>query len=326
MNRTLLRSMKNNVLDPRMIVELRSGGDAAPLFCIHHSGGDVGIYRKLATRLKPGRPVIGIQSRLETDATEEFRSLDTMADGYADLITSRHNTGDIHLLGFSFGGFVATMIAERLRRAGRNVSFLGLIDSNLGWVEADQASRKELCLRLIQLFQKFQSVGVMNIKPMEQMQSDVAQLVDSCLGYEEVLPSEIMAKTLAMGYVAKSELHAELLGDFTFKFITHCRLLRGFKPTEIHVPMHLWWPSEAEASDPDAPRWEDSPNAGITQNTIAGTHYSMMRMPAARTLAAQIDAALDNVSLPESRYANLESIASNTCQPMHSRSDSLSRY
>lgn len=286
-----------------MLVDLREGNKAAPLFCIHHSGGDVGIYRKLATRMKPGRSVIGIQSRLESGAATEYPSLASMASAYAAMIAERQTSGDVHLLGFSFGGFVATLIADRLRNAGRQVSFLGLIDSNLGWVDANDASRIELRIRLMQLFEKFQSVGVMNFKPVDVMQRDVTNLVDACLGSDEVLPAEIMEKTTSMGYVPAGGTYAKMLGDFTYKFITHCRLLRGFKPCPIKESLHLWWPSDVQELENGAAQWSDFAFNEITETTIEGSHYSIMRMPTARMLAKQIDVALsrtgEKVKLPE---------------------------
>lgn len=282
-----------------MLVDLRDGNGAEPLFCIHHSGGDVGIYRKLATRMKPGRSVIGIQSRLESGAATEYSSLATMASAYATLITERQVRGDVHLLGFSFGGFVATLIADRLRNAGRKVRFLGLIDSNLGWVDANDSSRMELRIRLMQLFEKFQSVGVMNFKPQDVMQRDVTKLVDACLDSDEVRPAAIMEKTTSMGYVPAGGTYAKMLGDFTYKFITHCRLLRGFKPCPIKESLHLWWPSDVQELESGAAKWSDFAFSQVTETTIEGSHYSIMRMPTARMLARQIDVALSRTGEKE---------------------------
>ena len=86
----------------------------------------------------------------------------------------------IRLLGFSLGGFLASLIAENLYQSGRTVSFLGLIDSNPGWIDASEKSRQELAVRLTQVFTKFQNVGMMRMKPIEDVRRDVKVLVDTC--------------------------------------------------------------------------------------------------------------------------------------------------
>ena len=95
--------------------------------------------------------MIGIQSRLKVGAQEEFASVELMAEYYEQLIVRHQPKGPITLLGFSFGGFVASAISSLLVNKGREVSFLGLIDSDLRWIEDDTATHKELTLRLVQL-------------------------------------------------------------------------------------------------------------------------------------------------------------------------------
>ena len=98
------------------VVPLRASQTGAPLFCIHPSGGDIGIYRKVARHLTPDYPVLGIQSRLLVGATDEFQTIDAMAEHYTKLVVEHQPEGAVRLFGFSFGGFVATAIASLLNR------------------------------------------------------------------------------------------------------------------------------------------------------------------------------------------------------------------
>ena len=235
-------------LAPQMqqVVSIRNPNGRSPLFCLHPSGGDVGIYRKLATKLNSDRSVLGIQSRLVCGAKTEHASLEEMAYSYTRIIERQKPNGAIRLLGFSLGGFLASLIARNLEESGRHVAFLGLIDSNPGWILASEKSRGELCVRLAQMFEKFQNIGVMKRKPVETVQRDVAILVDTCLSDTPVSSTEIMAKTTAMGYVPDHQVDSSVLMKFTNTFLTHCRLLRNFQPPEINCPLSLWWPSETE--------------------------------------------------------------------------------
>jgi acyl-coenzyme A synthetase/AMP-(fatty) acid ligase/thioesterase domain-containing protein len=64
--------------------------------------------------------------REQRDATA---SLDELADGMAARIAAEVPDGPIRLAGYSFGGVVAAAAAARLVAAGRDVAFLGLLDT-----------------------------------------------------------------------------------------------------------------------------------------------------------------------------------------------------
>lgn len=274
------------------LVAIRNPEKGSPLFCIHPSGGDIGIYRKLATRLGSSRSILGIQSRLESGASTEHASIDAMADQYTQIIDQQQPDGSIRLLGFSLGGFVASLIARNFHQMGRRVSFLGLIDSNPSWTIASETSHRQLCKRLTQVFVKFQSIGVMRQKPIETVERDVAQLVDFCLG-NQFSPDKILAKTIAKGYVPERQVDSGVLAKFTSTFLAHSRLLKDFQPPFIDCPLHLWWPSETENENQSGTKiWSGQTTCEVSQSVIEGSHYTIMRGTAVRVLAAEVETAI----------------------------------
>lgn len=285
----------NGVARPDQLIAMRHAESGKPLFCIHPSGGDIGIYRKLASRATPGLSVFGIQSRLQCGETSELTSLDGMALQYAGLINEHQPEGKVRLLGFSLGGFIASLMALKLKQLGRSVSFLGLIDSNPNWTVATETSRRELCLRLTQVFSKFQSIGVMQQKPLETVERDVAVLVEAALSNHDISAPTVMAKTVAMGYVPSRKRDSELIMKFTETFLTHCRLLKDFEPPEIDCPLHLWWPGEAkEDSRSGSEIWARKAQSTISESIIDGSHYSIMRGRSVRVLSKEVEAAIAN--------------------------------
>lgn len=279
----------------RQVVSIRNPEGSAPLFCVHPSGGDIGIYRKLATKLDSRRAVLGIQSQLECGADSELSSLDEMASTYTQIIEMRNPTGPVRLLGFSLGGFLASLIAEKLHQSGRRVSFLGLIDSNPGWIDLSEQSRNELYVRLTQVFTKFQNVGMLRMKPIETVRRDVKILVDTCFSLEKIVcPSDILMQTTAMGYVPDRQIDASALLKFTSTFLTHCRLLKDFKPPQkIECPLGLWWPSESEKQNKKGTEiWTQLAQSTVTDSAIDGSHFSIMRGSSVRVLAGEIEAAI----------------------------------
>ena len=74
----------------------------------------------------------------------EHESIEEMAGAYTAIIRERQPHGPYHLLGFSFGGFVAMAIAAALEREGERVAFVGLVDCDLRWVDPSFAADRAL--------------------------------------------------------------------------------------------------------------------------------------------------------------------------------------
>jgi len=111
------------------LVHLNPQGTQAPLFCIHPTGGTVLCYYHLAVQLGKNRPFIGVQALgLEADQVP-FNNIADMAAYYADALCQQQPSGPFHLAGWSFGGVTAFELACQLRERGRDVAFLGILDS-----------------------------------------------------------------------------------------------------------------------------------------------------------------------------------------------------
>jgi thioesterase domain-containing protein len=115
-------------IDP-CFVPLHREGQAAPLFVIHGYAGDVFCYTAFAAALAPTRPVYGLQARGIDGHGERHRSLQEMAEHYADLIERHRPDGVVHLLGQSAGGWYAWAVASVLLSRGRSIGMMAILDS-----------------------------------------------------------------------------------------------------------------------------------------------------------------------------------------------------
>jgi acyl-coenzyme A synthetase/AMP-(fatty) acid ligase/thioesterase domain-containing protein len=68
------------------------------------------------------------------------RSVDVVVDAAVAQVTATAPDGDLSLAGYSFGGDIAFAVASTLLKAGRTVSFLGIVDTDLHRV-AGEAER-----------------------------------------------------------------------------------------------------------------------------------------------------------------------------------------
>nr|UTI67656.1 AptD3 [Actinoallomurus sp. ID145808] len=115
--------------DPFAIVlPIKTEGTRNPIWCLHPGGGLSWAYLGLSASF-PDRPVYGIQARGFDGVTPLPESIDAMAEDYLEHILRTQPEGPFHLLGYSFGGILAHLIAVKLRARGHQVGMLALLDA-----------------------------------------------------------------------------------------------------------------------------------------------------------------------------------------------------
>lgn len=140
------------------LVTLRAGGSNSPsLFCVPGAGDNVFGFAQLANALEKGWRIYGLQPRGLDGALVPQSTVSAAAESYLQAINEIHPRGPVHLLGHSFGGWVAFEIAQRLHAAGRPVASLTLLDSEVP--DADDAAireydRTEAVMQLIDIFEE----------------------------------------------------------------------------------------------------------------------------------------------------------------------------
>jgi amino acid adenylation domain-containing protein len=111
------------------LVLIKAGSDKLPLHIIHSLSGTVMELLPLGRRMSYPGAVYGLQARGLDGRSEPHDTVGAMATAYLAAIRTRQPRGPYQLCGFSFGGLVAIEMAQQLRQAGEEVSFLGMIDT-----------------------------------------------------------------------------------------------------------------------------------------------------------------------------------------------------
>ncbi|HEU0053887.1 MAG TPA: thioesterase domain-containing protein, partial [Longimicrobium sp.] len=110
---------------PSAVVPMQPGGSLPPLFCVHPADRSVIAYVNLVRHLGPDQPAYGLR-----DVGDDLaRPLSQIAAEHLRALREVQPEGPYHLLGWSFGGYVAYEMAVQLRRAGETVAFLGMLDT-----------------------------------------------------------------------------------------------------------------------------------------------------------------------------------------------------
>lgn len=116
----------------RQVLPLRAAGSKAPLFAVHPASGIGWGFASMLGQLDPERPLIGLQMPgMEPGRTSPVAAatLTELADDYIARIRSVQPEGPYHLLGWSFGGYLAHRLATRLQERGHEVAFLSILDA-----------------------------------------------------------------------------------------------------------------------------------------------------------------------------------------------------
>ena len=117
------------------VLTLRAGGGRPPLYCLPPASGLTWQFAGLKRYLPADVPIIGLQSPTLSGGAAPA-SLAELARWHADRIAG---FGPVRLLGWSFGGALALCLAAELTARGREVSFVGMLDTRRDTVEGDVA-------------------------------------------------------------------------------------------------------------------------------------------------------------------------------------------
>jgi L-arginine---[L-arginyl-carrier protein] ligase len=110
------------------VIHLR-GGSGTPLFCFYPGSGFAWQYSVLARYLADGVPIVGLQSPRPDGLIATSPDMETLVTRQLQIVRGVQASGPYRLLGYSLGGTVAYAVAARLRAAGEEVAFLGLLDT-----------------------------------------------------------------------------------------------------------------------------------------------------------------------------------------------------
>lgn len=113
----------------RHLVQIHDGeAGVDPFFCVHGAGGQVLFMKRWGSAF--GQiPLVGIQAVGFDGLHHTPESIEAMAAVYAEEVQRHRPTGPLYIGGYSGGGNIALEMAQQLRREGRDVALLVLIDT-----------------------------------------------------------------------------------------------------------------------------------------------------------------------------------------------------
>ncbi|WP_417629251.1 amino acid adenylation domain-containing protein [Nocardia lasii] len=255
-----------------VVLPLRSGGAAEPLFCIHPVGGISWSFAGLAAHLHPDRPLYGLQAPA-LSGEPGFDSLADWAARYVAEIRAIQPEGPYHLLGWSLGGVLAHEMAVQLQEQGQRVGVLALMDSYASELDAQAVAGPE----------------------------SAAEIFGGLLGPDTVdsLGSEFDADTLAARFAELPEPFASFDAATVTRALDSAaesiELRRRHTPRTFRGDL-VYFTAAIGTTDPTAgaASWAPTVTGSVTNHEVASTHWAMTQPAALDTIGAALTEALDD--------------------------------
>ena len=116
-------------IEAKPLVRVQTGGDAPPLFFFHGDYHNGGYYtQRLAALLGPAQPLVAVNPAT-LDPYSRLPSIREMAAQCRSALLADRPSGPFRLGGFCNGALVAFATARLLRRSGREVELVAMIDA-----------------------------------------------------------------------------------------------------------------------------------------------------------------------------------------------------
>lgn len=279
----------------RSLVLLQAGDDREPLFLIHPVGGTVLVYRELVEAMNVPGPVYGIQAVGLIDDQQPHTSVEEMAEYYCDQVLTAQPIGPCLLAGYSSGGIIAFAMAQRLLRMGREVGFLGLINTHY-------------------IFRRTgQQIGFFNRLPAYVRYSRDRKFIQAIRDFFKYLRHQRKLITAEGMLDAKGMTFEERRQKLIGQILQEKKLSRGdpysviqqlqqiairfYQPSSYSGTICLYKTADYHDNRPGEIGWERLAAGGINLTPIPGTHLSLVQDDNAVALASILSGDLRSINV-----------------------------
>jgi thioesterase domain-containing protein len=258
------------------IIPLQIGTyDPGPLFCVPGAGATVASFIDFVSASSRSRPIYGFQPRGLDSLLLPHSTVPAAAQAYVQALQNLQTKGPIHLLGHSFGGWVAFEMAKQLAEAGREVRSLTLVDTQAPDDDYDterEYTPKDIILAWIEVFEDFLERPLDVNKSELDALGETAQrkLLHTCMVKEGIMPrhsrpDELRGplRTFAAALRTQFIPDAEYQGAVCLALVKNRKIDGSFSSKQYQDLLDAWR------------RW--APNLVVVQ--APATHMTILKAP-----------------------------------------------
>ena len=269
-----------NASHPRL-VRLKATGEGPALFVMHAIYGDITYAHNIAVHMNAEVPVYGMLPIPLDGAQPVPRTLAGIVDDYLAQIRAVQPSGPYLLAGYSFGGYLALEIAQRLTGAGERVAFLGIIDTNYDThtqVAGEQTkARWQRHWRSIWRQNPLTYVG-------RRVRATLERRAQIVMEHLRQLPNRIrLGRGQALSQEARRVFYRQVFSQ----------AMRHYRPSPYAGEIEFY-AREGYAREQEK-RWSPIAKGGLTVYELSGDHEAIGRREGGKQLAQRLDESLQRI-------------------------------
>ena len=273
---------------------IRESGARSPLFYMHGIYGDVSSLRNFGLLIDTDRPIYGLEAIGLRPSRVADETIPAMAARYVAAIRKLQSTGPYYLGGFCFGGVLAYEVARQLGEAGENTAFLGIIEGSAP--SALHERRPIYDGQRLEIIRQAAPYWLSENKESDgwRLRERLARKLGRRHNSSGAVQRDVETDNFADLDAVRPENQLRL-GEVNKKAIS------TYVPRPYGGPVTLFRargvrPGHALLTSIDPLRgWGNLAGSGVTIRYVHGTHAGILEKPYASDLAAQLNAALQQV-------------------------------
>jgi amino acid adenylation domain-containing protein len=278
------------------LVAIEPNGSRRPFFCVPGTGGSVVYLRDLARAFgEYDRPFYGFQSAGLDGQTSPLDSVPQLAAANIAALLDFQKDGPYLLGGHSFGSWVALEMAHQLKKQGREVALLAILDT------AAPAERDTSALAVRNDTQWLVAVANM----MRQLSGKTVTLsLESLEGRNWSDQLDTFAQSLIDAKIISADADRSEVRGLVGVYKTQAQM--RYRPKPPYPPVNLILLRAAEPladfvdgipesmKNDDTWGWKDYGLNGVRVETVPGDHLTMMTKPHCQAVAECLNTILSS--------------------------------
>lgn len=269
--------IENQANEWDVLVPIKTAGSKVPIFFVHGADLNVFLFKTISEYFDADQPVYGLQAIGINGETDIPNTIEKMTQRYVADMLKANPDGPYAVAGYSLGGFIAFEIARQLQQMGKDIAFLGIIDTFAGnYFEGDTTKKVKHELN------KFAFLGRSIIKnPQESLKyqiSVVKQKLRGLLQKDGDIPKDMF-----------TSYEMEIYKKYSDALDVYKLTSTDIKLSLFAVKKRLYYVENLQTLG-----WHRFAQKGVNTYPVSGDHTTVLYPPNDKELAAAMQRVLDD--------------------------------
>jgi amino acid adenylation domain-containing protein len=263
------------------MVPIRVSGSKKPLFLVHGGGMNILMFKSLSNYFDDDQPLYGIQALGLSNETEVPETIEEIVKKYIEEILLIDKDGPYTLAGYSLGGILVYEMARQLKALGKELTMVGVIDTNASTGE-DLTETSQVLKKVKRQFNKVPFFTKSFLKYPKET-----------LSYQRTI---LTRKLQGAINVEATDLPFELSDYERSIYDRYSQALSEYKlvPDDIEVTLFRAKKRLYYLDDNEYLGWKSYAKRGVNIWEVPGDHKTFLYPPHDKELVRVIQSALDN--------------------------------